>query len=524
MKAVSCDASQRLIGTVRLHIAEAKAFAHHSGHLDQIKRSMTDRAAWQPLGDKGEQIRAGLFIVPMPAEYKASNSIQSNVPPFLDLDLCSNDTPFLVSDTTSTTSNTALSTPASVSFLKTSSKTLSPKTASQRQRQLQQRQKALRRLSQKITDESVALKRADSSITNPPKLQEDIKSLRRIKSQTDIAQKSSSNADWRRDYSLDMEQLSAEFKQIQLKSPKRPLARSSTHTSIASAISSQKSVITTVSEDQVPLYHQIGKGSSPFTFYFNIVHADDLKDLILQPRAANRPRGVSKKPFFSYNFLSTRVNRPAASISAVKPCTWPTCFHLRGHLVDIQKWLDEQAFLEVSLILMDEKHVLFSKETVGTAHVPLTNLAFHRSRENCYEQTRKGADPNLTERTLPVLDLRQQFWQRQQREYDDEIAKITVRLGLVSGWWKGDDDDEEEGGGGGGTINEKATAACRNEKKEETDEQKQTEMERKFAFGTKRHNSQVLEIYDWLKKKRLKRTERETPTPDTSTAHRQDRL
>ncbi|KAI8146070.1 hypothetical protein BJV82DRAFT_501710, partial [Fennellomyces sp. T-0311] len=159
--------------------------------------------------------------------------------------------------------------------------------------------------------------------------------------------------------------------------------------------------------DSVPRYHQIASGTTAFTFYFSIVHADGIKHLM--PKPASGRRGVARKPIFAYTFLSQRISCPASSITKQPSKSWPTCFYLRGHLVDIQSWLNDQSFMEVTLQLIDEEndHLLFTKETVGLAHVPLSNLAFYRTRDACYEHKRK---------------------------LGEEIGKVTVRLGLVSGW------------------------------------------------------------------------------------------
>ncbi|KAL0078476.1 hypothetical protein J3Q64DRAFT_1646050 [Phycomyces blakesleeanus] len=161
----------------------------------------------------------------------------------------------------------------------------------------------------------------------------------------------------------------------------------------------------TTGED-VLRYHQIGKGTSSYTFYFNIVHADHLQPLLRS--SSRRRRGVDHTPFFTYAFLSKTVMCPASSFSSTHQA-WQTCFHLRGHLYDIQEWLDDQCRLQLSLVLMDANDATnpLKKDTVGVAQVPLAGLAF--------ESPFLSSDPY--------------------NQPSRQIAKVTVRLGLVSGWW-----------------------------------------------------------------------------------------
>ncbi|KAF7721750.1 hypothetical protein EC973_004167 [Apophysomyces ossiformis] len=211
-------------------------------------------------------------------------------------------------------------------------------------------------------------------------------------------------------------------------------------------------------EEDVLRYHQIGKGLSKYTFYFNIVHADHLQPLLrsstsssstmMKGRTSTRSnrRGIQFKPFFSYSFLSTKVLCPASSLSG--PARGPTCFHLRGYLYDIQKWLDDQGRLEVALVLQedDRQEDGLKRETVGMAAIPLMGLAFdtpspaaaYRSHGGSHPTTMKRwtgptIDRMLTERSFPVYDTKRRHLSITPTE---EIAKVTVRFGLVSGWWK----------------------------------------------------------------------------------------
>lgn len=549
---VDVDAVQKRLGAVQLCVSDAKMVVHHGGPMDQVSRFVADRGSWQTLdGGRKEQIKAGLFVVAMPAEQKAaaaaavlgdakrraSSSFLSSASGNFELkslDLMttstsSNNTPLLFSDstTTTTTSTTAslLSSPSSASFLKKHRASMERYTAPrstatlQRQKQLQ---KAIKKTQQKKQQEQLEKEAGDEEQQKQVAVEEDEgrrrrlrelllrppDGLRRARSHAELSKlakmKLSSSSPEplppplparasaeepsprRREYvDLNLDQLSAEFQRIKIFGDKTParsrpstrksLSRSSTHSSFATSPS--------FTTDSVPRYHQIGKGTSPYTFYFNIVHADNLRHLLLRSFVSSKHRrGVSRRPYFSYTFLSTRVSCPASSIKATTTdAKWPTCFHLRGHLVDIQQWLDDQEFLEVSLILAnDDERILFSKETVGIAHVPLNHLAFYRPGDQCYYDDHKRRSTcllqrNLIERTFPVYDVG--------RLRSEEVAKVTVRLGLVSGWWQAGDDEDEE-------------------------EEKEADKEKKRTLATKRPISH--ELYEWFKKKKSRNLETTT--------------
>ncbi|KAI8077347.1 uncharacterized protein B0P05DRAFT_544690 [Gilbertella persicaria] len=144
-------------------------------------------------------------------------------------------------------------------------------------------------------------------------------------------------------------------------------------------------------------YHQIGKGSSQYTFYFRIMYADHIKSVL-----KDSPKRL-KKPFISYTFLTHYTLVPAASISTSSLTHIKSCYQFRGHLVDIQDWLDDQDHLVLDYVLMDK----WSKQTMGKSHVSLKGIAF----------------TTPSDRSCPVYNQ------------DKEIlATITVRIRLVSGW------------------------------------------------------------------------------------------
>ncbi|KAG0886872.1 hypothetical protein G6F15_002970 [Rhizopus arrhizus] len=150
-------------------------------------------------------------------------------------------------------------------------------------------------------------------------------------------------------------------------------------------------------------YHQIGKGSLKYTFYFKVLQADHIHHTIL--RSSNHPSKL-KRPYVTWSFLSTYNISPAASYSTSTPNQSRSCYPLSGHLVDIQNWLDSQSQIKLNLIMMD-KH---TKQTAGTGSISLKNLAF--------------TDRTFDDRTCLVHNAQE----------EEVVAQITVRLGLISGW------------------------------------------------------------------------------------------
>lgn len=487
--AVGVDAGQQRIGTTRLRVSEAKMVVHHGGHMDKVNRFVADRGEWQTLSDgrrNKEQLKAGLFIVAMPTEKTQQTSPAMAPSPssaLLELkslgDLSNASTPLLFSDSvTTTTATTLLSSPSSHSFLNNNNKL------------------------------------------------------------------------GRHHVDLNIDQLANEFRSIKLKHQPQP--------SISSRRQQQQHQQQPVAKEassKHPHYHQIGKGTKPYTLYFRIVDTDyvnlrDLSTLSMHRYHGNntssRPstatsmgrqqRGVAHKPFFTYSILSNVVHCPAASIShssttKATSTTWPTCFHLRGHLVDIQNWLDDLRFLEVSLVMKDtttafetaeddddddddmkgednnnnnNKRLFSDRMTVmGMAHIPLSNLAFYRnsrghSQQHYYHHGRhNNKDATFVERTFPVHDLNHHRWWEQQEgassKQNKTIAKMTVRLGLVSGWWAGEDEKED------------------NNNNDEITHDKQHHRQRSNNKTFIKRPSTAYDLMDWFKKKKAK-----IPTSSTS--------
>ncbi|KAF1799874.1 hypothetical protein FB192DRAFT_1388934 [Mucor lusitanicus] len=156
-------------------------------------------------------------------------------------------------------------------------------------------------------------------------------------------------------------------------------------------------------------YHQIGQGSSQYTFYFKVMNVDHIQ---LQQQKQQAKRQYNKKPFIAYTFLTNYTLLPAASFSSSKSShyTAKSAYQLRGHLVDIQHWLDGHGAICLDYMWMDK----FTKETVGQVKVPLEGIAFDGR--------------GMSDRVCHVVDS----------STDDIMASVTVRTGLVSGWHKDD--------------------------------------------------------------------------------------
>ncbi|RUS24954.1 hypothetical protein BC938DRAFT_472836, partial [Jimgerdemannia flammicorona] len=212
-----------------------------------------------------------------------------------------------------------------------------------------------------------------------------------------------------------------------------------------------------------PAYHQIGPGTSRFTFYFSVTHADHLGGLV--SRASPAHYNLHHRPpqlvyHFAYHFLGTRVSTSQArSLSrasfgpgarhllARDPDEQKTCFHIRGDLDDVRGWLDDQSKLFVYLVartaVTDPSTprdpttptipAADDDETViGMAEIPLRGLYYADTRDN--ESSNAGNtsfEKVVTERGFPVYNIHRELSVSPRKE----IARVGVRVGLVSGWW-----------------------------------------------------------------------------------------
>ncbi|KAI9266676.1 hypothetical protein BDA99DRAFT_506407 [Phascolomyces articulosus] len=561
VNSVASDATQQRIGTLSLSVADAKMVVHHGGHMEKVNRFVVDRGDWRSLSpdnNRKEQLKAGLFIVSMPDKKSLSSTSSSCSTSFNNMEIkslmdlsgtsSSNNTPLLFSDsiTTTTATTTVLSSPSSQSFLKnTKHQQKQPTSALHRHKQIQQRQQKLKKsvegpiiipsiatttttttaAAAGTTKTSTATSSSSSSGAGfnegrsvswikPRDVEQQTKkelqqSLRRAKSHTDLK------------VDLNIDQLAAEFRRIQLPTntvaakQQRRLRQQTSNTAISMATTASVVSHPSTTTDSVPRYHQIGSGTTAFTFYFSIVHADNLKHLMPKPTSGRR--GITRKPVFAYTFLSQRITCPASSISKQPSSPWPTCFYLRGHLVDIQNWLNDQSFMEVSLQLNDEEndHLLFTKETVGLAHIPFNNLAFYRSRDVCYDHRRRSSstssmvDPNLIERTFPVYDVKRRWRKKEDTKLGEEISKVTVRLGLVSGWWKDEGEEDHETiatttTGGTATTASSSSSSASSLSKTTSKIHGSSPPSSSTSSTMKRQISHTNELFDWFKKKKLR--------------------
>ncbi|KAI8371791.1 uncharacterized protein BYT42DRAFT_581574 [Radiomyces spectabilis] len=255
-------------------------------------------------------------------------------------------------------------------------------------------------------------------------------------------------------------------------------------------------------------YHQIGKGLSTYTFYFNILHTDNPQSFLKRQRTVNGRRGIQGRAFFSYNLLSTHITCPATSLSPNRT-PLPACFRLRGHLYDIQQWLDNYAKIDISLVLDNtdvdgdsgtdisnrnsEQVDLSAKEIIGVAKIPLAGVAFDStllrdSNHNFFYERKRRLSRILTERRYPVYGTHQEHIATMQRH---QISTITVQLGLVSGWWTEEDGREDEDQKRHGEDESQYQGSAASSPRHELP-------------GAKRSNIYRDEPWDWLKKKKSK--------------------
>ncbi|EPB84774.1 hypothetical protein HMPREF1544_08496 [Mucor circinelloides 1006PhL] len=333
-------------------ISEAKEVVHQSGHkLDQIYKFVSDKGAWCSIQNatENQQLKAGLFYVQMPDNNNAISvttpSIQLRSPP---------PTPSIPKRVNNMMSNRR-------------KKVLSILGSSSNSAKLPDKKSAEKKSAAAATAAAAAAASVSATSTAPPPLPEK-PPLRRAKSSL---------------VDLNIEELSSVLQKMSIFSapPTPPLPPE--HAS----------------------YHQIGQGSSQYTFYFKVMYVDHIQ---LQQQQTKKQY---KKPFIAYTFLTNYTLLPAASFSSSKSNYYTTksAYQLRGHLVDIQRWLDGHGAICLDYMWMDK----FTKETVGQVKVPLQGIAFDGR--------------GMSDKVCHVVNNK-----------DDIIASVTVRTGLVSGWHKDD--------------------------------------------------------------------------------------
>lgn len=350
-----------------LLVSEAKEVIPQSEHkLDHIYKFVSDKGAWCTIPKTRQQLKVGLFYVAMPDNHGSSNSIVLNTsciqlrspPP----------TPIMPKRLTATNNNRKKKIS---SILGTSNSVITCATSGSK--------KLLNDEKKKSTDKP-SLRRAKSSLVD-----------------------------------LNIEELADVLKKMKVFSSS---SSSSNSTSTTTPLTT-----TTLPPPLPPLpplpattqsYHQIGKGSLQYTFYFKIVYVDHFKQTLLRKSTTSNLKKINylKKPYFSYSFLTHYNLTPVASINSSQQ-QGKYCFQLRGHIIDIQNWLDAQSQIELSYIIMDK----FTKESVGKSIVSLKSI----SRDK------------LSDKLFTVTDA-----------HDEIISKLTVRSGIMTGWHKEEEYDIDD--------------------------------------------------------------------------------
>ncbi|KAH8554160.1 hypothetical protein BGW37DRAFT_409848, partial [Umbelopsis sp. PMI_123] len=287
--------------------------------------------------------------------------------------------------------------------------------------------------------------KSSSSTSNKAKL-ESSSMPRRVQSHNNIKHIATDSEYTRKRYSssssqakVNLEKLSTAFTSMKIEPHGKPSPtngtnerrrhdRNTSETSATTASTNQIDSPSSSSSSSTLPYRQIGKGSKPITFYFNIVHADHITSLLRAKSSYARRR---PRPFFRYQFLSNIITAPASSLSLIQQRQYrdskekvTCCFHFRGHPHDIQSWLTRQQKLVVTLIVksdIDDE----DDETIGVCEIPLSSVSF---------STANGLQRAMNDN--------EDYFYGSTRELcvsaPEEIARITVRMGLVAGWWSND--------------------------------------------------------------------------------------
>lgn len=389
-----CDSSSFL----QFSLSEAKEVIPQSQHkMDQIYKFVLDKGAWHTIPKTRQQVRVGLFYVAMPDNNSNSTSTSSsssnsvlNTP---SIQLRSPPaTPIMPKRVTATNSNRKKKINSILGAPSTLFTTTTTQTATATSNNSSHSSSSN---STTTTNSSTRLKKASS-----PSIREEDKKLKR----TPLKRTKSSLVN------LNIEELADVLKQINIFNKDEQQQEKE-----QPSVPPVPSLPTSLPSPPPPLppYHQIGKGSSRYTFYLRIMYVDHVNaSLLRQSTPYSKKITHIKKPFFGYTFLTNYNLTPAASINQLdRDDGNKSCFQLRGHVYDIQTWLDAQGYIELRYILMDK----YTKETVGRAKIPLQGIAFEGNRTM------------MSDRVYPVYS---------ESDDDDEIAKVTVRMGLVSGWRK----------------------------------------------------------------------------------------
>jgi hypothetical protein len=179
---------------------------------------------------------------------------------------------------------------------------------------------------------------------------------------------------------VNLEKLSAAFTGMNIDTNGIPVpSQSRRHNRTSSFASSSAANANTAQSSPSPKlpYRQIGTGTKPITFYFNIVHADHLNSLL---RVKSSHMQQQPRPFFRYRFLSNVVIAPASSLSLLNKQSRGTAlpkvtfFHFRGHARDVQSWLVRQQKLWIDLIVKSDPNNDEEGEIIGLCEIPLSGI------------------------------------------------------------------------------------------------------------------------------------------------------
>ena len=338
-------------------ISDAKEVLYQSQHkLDYIYNFVADKGAWYTIQKTRQQLKVGLFYVAMPDNnnnFSSNSSMISNSP---SIQLRSPPpTPIIPKrmNQSSTSRKKKLT-----SILGTPSLLLNTSTTSHRTTPSTTPTKKQTTPTYKTEEKRIPLRRTKSSLVD-----------------------------------LNIEELADVLKKINIFSNEPT-------TPPVPAIPKQ--------HQQQP-HHQIGNGTLQYTLYFKIMYSEhlDLPLLKKQQSTTLTTKRMTKRPFFSYTFLTDYNLIPAASMNQNTKHSAKSCFQLRGHLVEIQNWLNNKETIDLNYIVMDK----YTKETLGISKIPLKGIAFES----------KG----IVDKIYPVYDI---------KTNEKEIANVTVRIGLVHGW------------------------------------------------------------------------------------------
>lgn len=525
---LSLDSRHEVMGTVSLDVKDAKMVLMKDGkrELREVEAYVVDKGNWLPLsppaGTKATlsspnpEIKAGLFVLDMP---QAVSDLAAKA---------STPVPATFTKRALTKTDPGLELCSSSQIMEHDDNSLSQLSSEDDDDDDDDEDEDIPNPSR---SSNLSVNKAKLKLSGMPRRVQSHNNIKHIATESEYVRKRySSSASQPK---VNLEKLSTAFTGMKIEPHGKPSPTNGTTTTERrrhDRTSSETSATTAASNNQIHSpssssssstlpYRQIGKGSKPITFYFNIVHADHITSLLRAKSSYARRR---PRPFFRYQFLSSIITAPASSLSLIQQRQFrdsknkvTSCFHFRGQPHDIQSWLTRQQKLVVTLIVksdMDDE----DDETIGVCEIPLSGVAFstanglqraiNDNEDYFYGSVEQDAiERVLPERSFPVYDL-------QTRELcvsaPEEIARITVRMGLVAGWWNND-----------------ATAGQREDQgrlKSHRLSWTRLSSENDHANTLKRANSNGAEQFEQLlKNKKMKRAVSEQGSPRRSSSRQQ---